>query len=84
MGVFIKNRGCKLFLITLIIICAFPYAVFAEVDGYTTISGTFDDTLGGFYTESSTPALVIKDEILTEGKISAEFSSNVIHYRKAV
>jgi len=72
-----NNRFLKILTLVFVLVCIFHFSVFAEIYGYTTISGTFESIEDGFYTESALPSMIIKDELLTEGKISAEFSTNI-------
>ncbi|MBQ2252114.1 MAG: hypothetical protein II329_04015, partial [Clostridia bacterium] len=73
-----RNRFFKILLIILTFVLLFSYAVFADVvEGYTTVAGTFDNIPNGIFTKASVQSLIIKNEPLAEGKISAEFSSNV-------
>ena len=73
-----KNRLFIIFFIAVAFVSILPYFAFAaNVEGYTVISGTFDDIPNGFCTDSMSQSLIIKDELLSEGKISAEFSNNV-------
>lgn len=72
------NRFFKILLIALTFICLFSNAVFADiVEGYTVVAGTFSNIPNGICTEALVQSLIIKSEPLKEGKISAEFSSNV-------
>lgn len=73
-----KRRILKILLATLTFVCLFLHAVFAEnVDGYTIVTGTFNNIPNGISTDSHMQSLIIRNEPLAEGKISAEFSSNV-------
>ncbi len=74
-----KNVFLKICLMVLVIICVFPYAVFgANIDGYDVISGKFKNMNNGFYIDTVDQMLILNNDPLIEGKISAEFSKTVI------
>ena len=57
-----KNRLFIIFFIAVAFVSILPYFAFAtNVEGYTVISGTFDDIPNGFCNDSMSQSLIIKD-----------------------